>query len=299
MEARIINDGSVLDTLAPAHQQALAWFQDRAGQEIGWPEPLDGLFLLNKAKGIHKPAGWAHALSVRQCLGGPYADRNVVALPGGIWIYEYYQEGADPAARDSNFTNRALMRNLEDGVPVAVLRQVKAKRSPRYEVLGLAQVESWEAGYFRLRSWFGGSSGSDATVDQPLPGSMVDARRRIDRAIVARQGAGAFRAAALAAFSGRCAISGYDVAEGLEAAHIVPYLGPHTNDVTNALLLRADLHTLFDRGILTVDPTTLRVALAPSLKASTIKEFDGVVLNMPTGADLWKSSLELRMRRDL
>ncbi len=116
MEARIANDGSVLDTLAPAHQQALAWFQDRAGQQIGWPEPLDGLFLLNKAKGIHKPSGWAHALSVRQSLGGPYADRDVVTLPGGIWTYDYYREGADPAARDSDFTNRALMQNMGDGV---------------------------------------------------------------------------------------------------------------------------------------------------------------------------------------
>lgn len=32
----------------------------------------------------------------------------------------------------------------------------------------------------------------------------------------------------------------------LEAAHVTPYLGPETNDITNGLLLRADLHTLLD-----------------------------------------------------
>ena len=289
----------MLDTLAPAHQRALAWFRDRTGQQIEWPEPLNGLFLLNKAKGIHKPAGWAHALSVRQSLGGPYADRDVVTLSDGIWTYDYYQEGADPAARDTDFTNRALMQNMGDGVPVAVLRQVKAKPSTRYEVLGLAQVESWEGGYFRLRSWSGASNGTGTAAEQALPISLTDARRRIDGAIVARQGGGAFRAAALLAFGGRCAISGYDVAEGLEAAHIVPYLGPHTNAVTNALLLRADLHTLFDRGLLTIDPMTMRVALSPTLKASAIKNLDGVILSMPSEADQWRSSLELRIQSDI
>ena len=40
----------------------------------------------------------------------------------------------------------------------------------------------------------------------------------------------------------------------LEAAHIKPYgaSGPH--DPRNGLLLRSDLHTLFDRGYVTVTP---------------------------------------------
>lgn len=59
--------------LSKAHRAALEWFDERTGQEIGWPEPLDGLFLLNKAKGIHKPSGWQHALSIRQSLDSPYA----------------------------------------------------------------------------------------------------------------------------------------------------------------------------------------------------------------------------------
>jgi len=55
------------------------------------------------------------------------------------------------------------------------------------------------------------------------------------------------------AYERRCAITGCTIDHVLEAAHISPYLGEHTNHVTNGLLLRADIHTLFDRGLIKVD----------------------------------------------
>ena len=42
--------------------------------------------------------------------------------PGGGWLLSYHQENADPAARDTMFTNRGLMRCIADRVPVGVLR---------------------------------------------------------------------------------------------------------------------------------------------------------------------------------
>ncbi|MFC3579225.1 HNH endonuclease signature motif containing protein [Sphingomonas hylomeconis] len=274
------------------HREALNWFAERAGQQIDWPKPLNGLFLLNKAKGIHKPAAWKHALSVRQTLNSPYADSEIAQLGDGDWTYDYFQEGPDPAARDKDFTNRALMRNIEDGVPVAVVRQIRSKPGARYLVLGLASVVSWKDGYFHLRRYRAASAPPPA--GEPLPMSLEDARRRIERSIVARQGAGAFRAAAIAAFGGRCAISGYDVVEGLEAAHILPYLGEHTNTLGNSLLLRADLHTLLDRGRITIDPATLIVHLAPELSATCLADLDGVKLALPEPSAAWQEALTLR-----
>jgi putative restriction endonuclease len=54
------------------------------------------------------------------------------------------------------------------------------------------------------------------------------------------------------AYQRRCAISGEKTLPVLEAAHIKPYAahGPHR--VSNSLLLRSDLHKLFDSGYLTV-----------------------------------------------
>src|SRR5690349_9135029 len=117
-----------VNKLEQPHRDALHWFWERRGSVIPWPEPLhEGLHLVNKAKGIHKPKGWRHALSVRQTMGGPYSDREIVKREDGSWQFDYYQEGTDPALRDADFTNRALMQNIKDGVPVAVVRQVRPK----------------------------------------------------------------------------------------------------------------------------------------------------------------------------
>lgn len=68
----------------------------------------------------------------------------------------------------------------------------------------------------------------------------------------ARLGQGAFRVLVTDAYGRRCAITGERTLPVLEAAHIRPYAesGPHL--VSNGVLLRSDLHTLFDRGYVTV-----------------------------------------------
>lgn len=85
------------------------------------------------------------------------------------------------------------------------------------------------------------------------PLDVEDARKKTLGAIVRRQGQPAFRRDVLRAYEGRCAVTGCRVVEVLEAAHIVGYRGVQTNHVTNGILLRADLHTLFDLGMVCVD----------------------------------------------
>lgn len=261
---------SLIHGLSPSHQTALLWFQQHQGQDVRWPQPMsDGTFLVNKAKGIHKPADLKYALSVRQSLNGPYADRDPVVHPDGSWTYQYFQEQPDPAKRDTMFTNVALLECQKDGVPIGVLRQVKAKPDPRYRVMGLALVREWKDGYFRLEGFspsgtMAGSAAapfdsSDAVPEEDKfnPHNVQDARRWINASIVRRQGQGKFRADVLTAYGNRCAISTCDIPEALEAAHIFGYLGTETNVVTNGLLLRSDLHTLYDLGMIAIDPTSM------------------------------------------
>lgn len=68
----------------------------------------------------------------------------------------------------------------------------------------------------------------------------------------ARLGQGAFRVLVTEAYQRRCAITGERTLPVLEAAHIKPYAisGPHL--VSNGILLREDLHTLFDDGYMTI-----------------------------------------------
>jgi putative restriction endonuclease len=69
-----------------------------------------------------------------------------------------------------------------------------------------------------------------------------------------RLGQGTFRIAVTGAYGGACAVSGEHSLPVLEAAHIRPYGAEGTHEVRNGLLLRADIHRLFDAGYVTVTP---------------------------------------------
>ncbi|MDR5820441.1 HNH endonuclease signature motif containing protein [Caballeronia sp. LZ043] len=293
---------SILERLSPSHRAALQWFKDFEGQEVSWPKPLpDGTFIVNKAKGIHKPKGMDYAVSVRQSLQSPYADHELDTRPDGSWSYRYFQEQLDPEKRDSQFTNRALLACKADGIPVGVLRQVKAKPQPRYKILGLASVHDWKDGYFELRSFASGEPSNDApgieqvelamhTVAAFDPSNLQDARRWIDASIVVRQGQATFRRQLLDAYERRCALTNCSVEEVLEAAHICGYLGKETNDVRNGLLLRADLHTLYDRKLIAIDPATHKVLIAPELEGTEYASLAGHRLRLPKDAQDQPSS---------
>jgi hypothetical protein len=104
---------------------------------------------------------------------------------------------------------------------------------------------------------------------------ISDTRQRILQSIVQRQGQPEFRERLLLAYEYRCVITDCDVKEALEAAHIIPYLGTATNHSSNGLILRADLHTLFDLFLFTIEPNSLMVIISPSLKSTYYKDLDG------------------------
>lgn len=305
-----------LKPLSPVHRRALEWFDSQRGELIGWPEPLEGLFLVNRPKGIHKPKGWRHALSVRQSLKSLYADRPPELTADGGWTYDYFQEGQNPEDRDRYASNRGLLACRDDDVPVAVLIQEKAKPGVQYRVWGLARVESWEVGHFRLRGYgvdgvirpsLTADNDADFTVrppsmataaEPPHPISFEDARKKIAAEIVVRQGGAAFRKEALKRFGGRCAISDWDVVPVLEAAHIVPHLGVHTDTPDNALLLRADIHTLFDCDLLTIDPESLCVCLTDQLAGGPYGQLAGKLVALPQGVTAATFRMRLIERRE-
>lgn len=81
----------------------------------------------------------------------------------------------------------------------------------------------------------------------------------------ARLGQGAFRILVTEAYEKRCAITGERTLPVLEAAHIQPFSAEGPNRVSNGLLLRSDLHILFDRGYVTVTPD-LRVNVSNRIR---------------------------------
>jgi putative restriction endonuclease len=81
------------------------------------------------------------------------------------------------------------------------------------------------------------------------------------RLVQPRLGQGTFRVAVLDAYGRACAATGEHSLPALEAAHIRSYSDDGPHEVRNGLLLRADLHRLFDTGYITVTPaSTLEVS---------------------------------------
>ena len=126
----------------------------------------------------------------------------------------------------------------------------------------------------------------------PDPTSIEDGRKKIERMVTLRQGQPAFRKALLDAYERRCAVTGCPIDDVLEAAHISPYLGEHTNHVTNGLLLRADIHTLFDRGLIKVDGDYRITARDDITTAYDLPEF--ITVPEAIGSRPDKKALEIR-----
>ncbi len=97
----------------------------------------------------------------------------------------------------------------------------------------------------------------------------ADHRETVRRQIKPRRGQRQFRNALLDRFERSCAVTGCAVLDVLEAAHIKPYrAGKRDNAADNGLLLRADIHTLFDLDRIGIEPDTLRVKLHPDIARS-------------------------------
>lgn len=115
---------------------------------------------------------------------------------------------------------------------------------------------------------------------QFIPGSTV-ALELVLRAVRRRLGQSEFRMRLMEAYQSKCAVTGYDALDALEAAHIEPYSNVESNHPSNGLLLRADIHALFDEDLLAIHPETLVVTLALSLRTTNYQDLQGKPIASP------------------
>jgi len=88
-----------------------------------------------------------------------------------------------------------------------------------------------------------------------VEGQVAEARYGNPLLVRPRLGQGAFRLLVTDAYERRCAVTGERTLPVLDAAHIKPYADAGPHDLRNGLLLRKDLHALFDAGYVTVTPS--------------------------------------------
>lgn len=99
---------------------------------------------------------------------------------------------------------------------------------------------------------------TQATIDPPRYGTPI--------LVAPRLGQGSFRALVTDAYSYRCAISRERTLPVLQAAHIRPYAEDGKHELSNGLLLRSDLHTLFDQHYLTIDPNKKTLVVSKRIR---------------------------------
>jgi hypothetical protein len=106
-------------------------------------------------------------------------------------------------------------------------------------------------------------------------------RRRRD--IKERRGQRRFRAQLRRAYKDTCCVTGCAVAQALDAAHIDQHINERSDTPSNGLLLRGDLHRLFDADLLGIEPTERKVQLSECIAGFAGLEpiADGVVLRQP------------------
>jgi hypothetical protein len=136
--------------------------------------------------------------------------------------------------------------------------------------------------------------------DNPYSPALGDTREKINRSIAARRGQRAFRRNLLRRYGPSCMITGCQLLEIVEAAHIWPYRGDEDNHPENGLLLRADLHTLFDLDLLGINPNDMGVWLHPEARDAGYNHLEGLQLRLhgksapaaPSLAARWTSFVE-------
>jgi putative restriction endonuclease len=239
---------------------------------------------INPQRGIFKPRQMHRLLSIKTVVpkkGGRvwYDDQRQVhaQIYSGDETVEYSFMGNDPDAAD----NRWLRDAMFDQTPIIYFLGVAPGR---YRAFLPTFVVDFDAEALRARIAFGVSE--IATT----PPQSVDERRYAIRTVKQRLHQASFREIVIAAYRGRCAISGLPEPRLLDAAHIMDDRNELYGQpiVRNGIPLSKIHHAAFDAHLIGIDPDyqvhvshkLLSLHDGPTLEA--LKQFDKQPLRLPT-----------------
>lgn len=133
-------------------------------------------------------------------------------------------------------------------------------------------------------SWLDSAIDKTSTIETKIDSieKIILEHRFIDektlREIKTRRGQPEFRKSLLLIFKGKCCVTGCNVKSVLEAAHIIPHSEESNYSVLNGLLLRADIHTLYDLNLIGIDDNG-KVFISETLRESEYWQFQGKIID--------------------
>lgn len=240
--------------------------------------------LINPQRGIFKPQKMRCLLSIKTVFPRPggrvwyddqrEVDRQIFEEDESI---DYSFMGQDPNAVD----NQWLREAFENRVPIIYFLGIAPGR---YHAIHPVFISGWDARALKARVSFG-VPGQDLFV----PPENVLERRYALREVKQRLHQASFREAVIAAYDGRCAVSGLPESLLLDAAHIMEDKDERFGQpvVPNGIPLSKIHHAAFDRHLIGIDPDyqlhvsgrLLELQDGPMLEA--LKRLDGQKIHLP------------------
>lgn len=242
--------------------------------------------LVNPRRGIFKPSRMPFLLSIRTVFPRSgarvwYDDQRQVhqQIYTGQEAVDYAFMSDDPEAAD----NRWLREAWENQIPVIYFLGIAPGR---YQAIMPTFIGDWDATALKAKVVFSASPASEVDASPPSD----DAERRYGlRQVKQRLHQAQFRAAVIAAYDGRCALSRLPEARLLDAAHIVADADERLGQpvVPNGLPLSKIHHAAFDAHLIGID-SDYRLHVSGQLMSQNdgpvleaLKALNGQVLHMP------------------
>jgi hypothetical protein len=194
-----------------------------------------------------------------------FDDRQALVTNDNVTAYRaYYANTWTEAARPIEKENLKPVMKLND--TFNAIRPLKHEELPSF----LERISGRDVD-FRVDI-------DDKQVEVILGGHVESTVRR-------RRGQREFRFRMMERFGEVCAFSGGQPPQVLEAAHINSFAETGRHELDGGLLLRRDFHSLFDAHLMTVNPTSWKIEVAPRLRSYTAYgPLDGVDLHIPSEA---------------
>ena len=207
--------------------------------------------LVNLRRGIFKPRKMRYLLSIKTVFPVPgrkvwYDDqreihRRVIESEDTL---DYAFMGQDPNAAD----NQWLLEALKSQVPVIYFLGIAPGR---YQAIIPAFISDWDPNALIARVVFGVPNQDNISIPQ-----SIQERRYALRVVKQRLHQSSFREAVIAAYNGRCAVSGLPERRLLDAAHIISDKNELMGQpvITNGLPLSKIHHSAFDSNLIGINP---------------------------------------------
>jgi len=188
------------------------------------------------------------------------APANAIMAVGRVVAPPHWSDTFNKWAVLVDWDTKLTHRLQDRPIPASAHRQGTASTVVELKPHAQAAVDKWLRGQFPVAS------------KRPLPKTGYKTVP-----VAERQGQPEFRQALMAAYRNQCVVTGCAIRDVLHAAHIVPARSGADHHLGNGLLLRSDIHDLFDRGLLAIDKDC-RVWVHPLIREREYRMFHRIEL---------------------